>query len=314
MKQFILLLAIFFLYDYSYSQDIFQINKYNDEKLFYVSTSDIIRYDYDNPKEEDILIPDNYRFNVPEDQKEYVYLNDILRARLLNKLHLTEEDNMYIYNYLTNKTSSYSIKQLRAIAILNGYTNFSDRDRDWESSDYYIGFEVPKNDKVIRANNYYKSFVSFGKSSPFETGKTYPMLWKKVDNKEFPINLLSAELKKEVHDSAITTTYLFTLSDYKYYVQKYGDENEIVLILKNNKLIHSSNIDTGESTSLAPLNITTYNYDYPYFDLQQWTGKLFKDKPPVYFGFTYNSFGCPAITLMTNKEEDFIIINCDNRH
>ena len=45
----------------------------------------------------------------------------------------------------------------------------------------------------------------------------------------------------------------------------------------------------------------------------QWTGTLFKNKPPVIFGFTSESFGCSVITLM-EKAGGEIPINCDNRH
>jgi hypothetical protein len=46
---------------------------------------------------------------------------------------------------------------------------------------------------------------------------------------------------------------------------------------------------------------------------EQWTGRLFKNKPPVSFGFEYQSFGYHGITLLSETEKE-IWISCDNRH
>ena len=47
--------------------------------------------------------------------------------------------------------------------------------------------------------------------------------------------------------------------------------------------------------------------------INQWTGKLFKNKENVIFGFQYHSFSCPYITVLSKKPAQ-IEINCDNRH
>jgi hypothetical protein len=62
-----------------------------------------------------------------------------------------------------------------------------------------------------------------------------------------------------------------------------------------------------ESETPAPLNYVESEY------IEQWTGKLFKNKPPVILGFQYVAFGCPGITFLSPTEKD-IYIYCDNRH
>jgi hypothetical protein len=47
--------------------------------------------------------------------------------------------------------------------------------------------------------------------------------------------------------------------------------------------------------------------------INQWTGKLFKYKAPVIFGFNGESFGCPHISFLDFSEQS-IYKNCDCRH
>ncbi|MHA7057684.1 hypothetical protein ACWGOQ_0010725 [Aquimarina sp. M1] len=49
------------------------------------------------------------------------------------------------------------------------------------------------------------------------------------------------------------------------------------------------------------------------FMTEQMTGKLFNDKPPVFFGLLYHSFGCSKIYFL-DKERGFIRLRYDNRH
>ncbi len=51
--------------------------------------------------------------------------------------------------------------------------------------------------------------------------------------------------------------------------------------------------------------------EYPM--VNQWTGKLFKDYPPVLFGFVWQSFGCDNIDIIQLPLTTIPIL-CDNRH
>ncbi|MFI8605669.1 hypothetical protein ACIGCP_14490 [Cellulophaga baltica] len=85
------------------------------------------------------------------------------------------------------------------------------------------------------------------------------------------------------------------------------------LSIKNTATKESFEVDIseGESSSKAPLRIKGEKYDYE--ENLQYVGRLFKNRPPVVFGFTFKSFGCPSINFI-DKNELPIFILCDNRH
>lgn len=66
-----------------------------------------------------------------------------------------------------------------------------------------------------------------------------------------------------------------------------------------------------EEPSLVPLNVVGHAKDWR--SKTQWTGEIFKDRPPVIFGFLFHSSGCPSIDFI-EQSENSVRINCDNRH
>ena len=66
----------------------------------------------------------------------------------------------------------------------------------------------------------------------------------------------------------------------------------------------------SEGASPAPLS---FKGEKPNDQLLQWTGQLFKDQPPVMFGFMYVSFGCPWIDFLDGSMRN-LSFSCDNRH
>ncbi|OOV49996.1 hypothetical protein B1J94_03585 [Leptospira kirschneri serovar Grippotyphosa] len=45
---------------------------------------------------------------------------------------------------------------------------------------------------------------------------------------------------------------------------------------------------------------------------RQWTGKMFKNRPPVIFGFFYEDYKCEVIDFLKLPKSG-ILISCDNR-
>jgi hypothetical protein len=341
MKQFILLISFLLVQTVSYGQQVFNINYDYNNKFFFVSLSDILPYIEDEKEEKEYsMIPNNYRYNVPEDQERYVILPHENRNNLLKYLKLSEEDKMYIYDFVNNKMITYKIKDLKGIAVLNVYDRFEDgisRDEstgediydEWTYRAYQLGFQIPLKEKYITENNHYEDFfVSVGPTNPFEQGKMYPILWKEINSATFPLNKLSKNEKdfiKENNKTEITKAYFYTLNNYKYYLLNFNlptiQENSyergymVLVVLKDNKLVSEELILTGGNNGYLPLNMQPRTeFDVCTHLIHQWTGKLFKNSPPVYFGFTYAGDGCPWISKIELVEDNRIFINCDNRH
>ncbi len=126
---------------------------------------------------------------------------------------------------------------------------------------------------------------------------------------------MNNEYKSYMEGSSMGNTYLYKTNHFLYFLQDYLDDRNVacyrrLLIVdsKTKDIIIEKFFGRGEGTSPSDLN-----YADEYETVNQWTGKLFKDKPPVVFGFEYISFGCPAISIIDKSNED-IYINCDNRH
>jgi hypothetical protein len=97
------------------------------------------------------------------------------------------------------------------------------------------------------------------------------------------------------------SSYRYETANFGYYVQEFlGPRRLLIIDLNTQETIKDIVFYPNESFSNAALN-------------NQWTGKLFKDKPPVIFGLEWVSFGCPGITFLDRFVQD-IGINCDNRH
>ena len=89
-----------------------------------------------------------------------------------------------------------------------------------------------------------------------------------------------------------------------------NDNHLVIVETATKKLITEAIFTEGESTSRATLSFAnSVNENAP----EQWTGNLFKNKPPVFFGFTYESFGCTNINFIENPSNS-IYLHCDNRH
>ncbi len=343
MKLFALFIISFFVYTCSYGQEVFTIKHNYDKKFFYISLSDIIPT-IENEAEEKAfsMIPDNYRYNVQADQERYVLLPQKNKKNLLKYTKLSEQDNLYLYDFVNNKLITYKIKDLKGIASLNPYEFFefaihTDEEtgentyKEWTYFDYELGFQIPQTETYITEENYFENFfVAVGKTSPFELGKVQPILWKEVDNKTFPLSKTSQYNKDYIQNNNktnIVKTYLYTLNDYNYFLyhfnipqnreSQYDRGYYLIAVVKDNQLVSEELITTGGNSGYLPLNLQPRTqFDVCNHPIHQWAGELFKNSPPVYFGFAYAGDGCEWISKVELSDDysNRISINCDNRH
>lgn len=226
------------------------------------------------------------------------------REKLLKGTQLQENDTLYIYNYKSNILEKFPINTLKAVANLNVYTSEGE-----EIFDYYymIGFELPKtegDENAMERANF--NFAYFGKEIPFNHKPLQPIRWKKVAANQFPVKNQHPNLKPG-------NVYYFKDKEFQYYIQDLMGENEPLerklAVLKNGKLIFDKIYARGEGAEFTTLE-GIENSEYPVY---QYTGNLFKGKPPVVFQFVSESFGCSEITFLDQKYPA-IYTNCDNRH
>ncbi len=282
--------------------DLTYYEKDSIQSIAFISLSDIYPL---SEHQDSLAIPDLTDKNEEEaNQFEYFKLSARYRQQFLNQTKISETDKVFIYSYSKNKLISFPVSNLNVIACLNIYG------AEWPYSqfDFMIGFEIDKRYLTDYEKYYVNTFVCIGKKSPFVMNQLSPIVWQKIDSKEFPSKEPISYDTSYAGKSLPGDTYKYEKDGLLYYVQELVRISDnwtsvkrlLVINTKTKKTICEKNYYSGESASFAPLD-------------NQWTGMLFKNKPPVIFGFHYVSFGCPSITFINSTEKD-IYINCDNRH
>lgn len=288
------------LYDLTYH------DKSPTEKVGFTSLSD----NYPLSEHPDSLaIPDLYTI----EGDEYFKLASKYRKRFLTKTKISETDTVFVYNYYSNTLVSFKVKNLAVVACLNIYAN--ENDKPYSQDDYMFGFEIDKNVLKDFGINFYQTLIYVGKENPFVQGQLKPIAWKKIEQADFPSKPISTKNTLLLRTYQKGNTYKYEATNFEYFTQDLLKDNSIsgrrLLVIDGNtkETVHDIFYFNSEGTGLAPLNLTTDN-DKNY---NQWTGGLFKNKPPVIFGFEFISFGCPSITFL-KKSVGAVGINCDNRH
>jgi len=248
-----------------------------------------------------------------EDRKDTLTLTSRQRKVFLKTVNISEDDTVFIYELETDIVHSYKVKDLPVISCLNIYSYGG----NYEEYDFEFGFDLGKL-KIEYDNN----FVSIGKSNPFQTGDIKEILWTEIDNKNFPkpfdVQIIDEDIRSWFDGVTSEKSYSFTNKYFNYYIQNLKHKNGnvayrylVVTDKKSDKIVYEDVYMESEGSYLTPIKIDNIKEHNDYYI--QWTGKLFKDKAPVIFGFVAHSFGCGSIDFI-NKEESYIRILCDNRH
>ncbi|KPE52416.1 hypothetical protein [Chryseobacterium indologenes] len=281
--------------------DIYSIdnNSFTDS---FISVSDI--YDDPHPVPEDLI---KKQKQIPFEKLKYLELDTQHRKKMLDAIHLTENDFLFIYHYETNQLEKLPINTLKAVAYLSPYVSEGD---EIEGYSYMLGFKVHSQKSSDESYGLYNNTVAaFGNKNPFAENKMKPIKWKKAD----------PEVSKKYFQGGkpeYGKTYQAQYDDLTYYLQDFLENGQIserklvVLNAKKEQVFEKSFVKEGEGEEFYPLNgvemdVADYN--------SQWTGYLLKGKPIVIFGFLSQSFGCTVITFL-DKKEPAMEIKCDNRH
>jgi len=291
------------------SINLFTLTYRDSTDVAFVSLSDI--YPVNDDPSDKLILPNIEKMG--KTAAQYFTFGEKYRNLFLSKTNISETDSLFVYDYAKNKLASFAIKNLKTAALLNGYS--SGEDWPYHNYDYMIGFEISKQ-YLNGFSDYYTSVLVYaGKENPFAKEPLKPIDWKKINRQEYPSKALKNEDKTILKNAIPGNTYSYKTNSHQYFLQDYLDSNKIIyarrLLVTDSKtkeIIIEKLYSQSEGTSPAPLNGENGDNSF-----DQYTGKLFKSKPPVVFGFQYESFGCPAISLIDKSNED-IYIQCDNRH
>ncbi|WP_268846383.1 oxidoreductase [Flavobacterium aestivum] len=290
------------------SINLFTLFPKDSSDVAFVSLSDI----YPVNDEKDTLILPNIE-KLGKYNAQYFTFDKNYRKRFLSKTNISETDSVFVFDYAKNKLASFAVKSLKTAAMLNGYS--SEEDWPYRTLDFMIGFEINKKHLNGFSKYFRDALVYIGKENPFSTDGLKPIVWKKIASKEYPSKPIKNEDRDLLENMVTGNTYLFKTEMHHYFLQEYLDDDKTIyarrLLVTDSKIkdiIIEKLYAQSEDTSPAPLN-----YEEGYNTINQWTGKLFKNKPTVVFGFEYISFGCPVISIIDKSNEE-IFLQCDNRH
>ncbi len=286
-----------------------------------------IKLYYADPYYSSILNPSNKKdirqafvnvsesFNMPENfinkkdlRKDTIHFNEKQRKEFLKRMNYSNKDTLFIYDITSGLIKKHSIKNTPLMACVSIYSQVNEeyKTEDYSDFDYQVGFNLGKVD--------YGGFAIIGKENPFVEKGLQPIVFEEMSQEMINNNIKAELLSKTWINDTTYKPYVSNYEDIRSFVKiKKGLNTWHDLIIKNTQTKGSYYIyqSEGESSSKTFIklkekkSIDNENYQY--------IGRLFKNKPPVAFGFIWESFGCPQIHFLGKKELPVRIL-CDNRH
>ena len=259
---------------------IFELNLVDDSepKFYFVSVlwgSHIVIYDEEGYKKQSIQpifsdIDDgynNYKYQLPQ---KY-------RQNFLTASGISETDNLFVYNYEYNKLYSFPISKLEIFAIKDDCFPI-------DETYYHFGFELTLSQLPQNYDPNDTTFVYIGKESPFAQQQLTLLNWQKISDKKYDYLAQAHGLHYYLKQPPFHSNYPVCGS----------------LLIKNekNKILRNDDHASSLLYGRLPLNGKDKDHEYK----KQWTGKLFKNKPLVVFGF-FSKGGkeCPVIDFIDSS-------------
>ncbi|KAA9340603.1 oxidoreductase [Adhaeribacter soli] len=266
---------------------------------------------------------------------QYLKLTGKNRKAFLAGTKISETDTVFLYDYAIDVLATFPVKSLGVMATPSVYR--SKEDWPFPQDDFMIGFEIKPNHLKKFGEYSDHTLVFIGKENHFIKGQLKPIKWEKIAVKDFPSTSTDAATYSKVNTTlreftfpksfsilknkeVQVNTYKYETNGYRYFIKSFFIKREgydeilarRLLIYKSDpqELVCDNSFVLSDGLSPTPLNYVERKDDQAAY---QWTGNLFRNKPPVIFEFEYASFGCPGITFLS-KSEGEIYINCDNRH
>lgn len=255
------------------------------------------------------IIEDKYLGNVSMKDNHYHSLKEDQRALFFEMRGIKESDSIFALNLLDGKIRAWAVQEQKLVAKLPPYGPGS----GFVSGDYMIGFELKsKLDRKFYLAGY---LVYVGKENVFQEGDVRPVEWEELEEAAYPS--VPVEAKDSLFKTMIGSRnhYRYSNNGLDYFIRTEGHSGisaqHLVVLDKHTKEVMLSKfyMDT-EATYFKPLNGVE---GHPDDMLQQWTGTIFRNGPPVVLGILGNSYGCETIDFIDGSGTS-IVIRCDNRH
>ena len=137
-----------------------------------------------------------------------------------------------------------------------------------------------------------------------------------MEPEDFPLTPTPKPYSDWIEGYSPAESYYYAQDGFEYFIQnlekeKHPNFRHLVIRTEEEELVVLNRyFMDSEGSYLEPLNDVNESYSDTY---TQWTGKLFKNNPPVVFGLLGHSFGCPSIYFLEEGMEPVGIL-CDNRH
>lgn len=233
------------------------------------------------------------------------------RARFLKEIKVSESDQVFIYNFSSDRLYTFTVSSLPLVAYINAY---SQGDDNISLYDYEFGLDLGDG-----YDGDYNNFVYIGKENIFQTGKVKPIIWEKIADISMPVNYDTPDIPEGMvryfQGASLEGSYKFTADSYDYYLQILTLTNKLrchwlaVTRTQTKQRVYSEfSIESEGSYPTSPY-IKGKEDQYQ----AQWTGAIFKGKPSVFYHLTDYSFGCPGIRFLDSTEPPLPLL-CDNRH
>ncbi len=232
--------------------------------------------------------------------KDTVRLNIEQRKKFLNIINVSESDNVFIYDVNNEKVHTLKVSSLPVIACINAF--FDENHYEKTEKQYQFGFDLGD----VLKYNCHINFATIGKQNPFVVGKLNPFVWKRLNPDRFRGQLDIYEVPTEFNYE-VRFVLSYVLNGLQYYL--INKENLLVIDREKKEIIYNHTFYSGVN---ANLTLPILENEKEFFH-RQWTGKLFKNMPPVVFGFQNWVFGCEEIRFLNTSDLPVKVL-CDSRN
>ncbi len=241
-------------------------------------------------------------------KKDIIHFSKKQRTEFLKRMSYAVNDTLFIYDFNSGHIKKHPVKDTPLMACMNIYSHVEDeyKTENYNEWSYEVGFNLGK------AN--YGGFATVAKENPFVEKGLIPFVFEEVHKNKVNTYVREGFIPNLWQKDTAHTIYTLRYENMRSFVKRNKkDKSWTDLIVKNVNTKEAFEIyqSGGEGSSKAPIAIkndtTATNASY------QFIGKLFKNKPPVTFGFVWESFSCTTINFL-DKEELPILVLCDNRH
>ncbi|NVK04141.1 MAG: hypothetical protein HWD92_04935 [Flavobacteriia bacterium] len=252
---------------------------------------------------EDLALPPYLMSDAHEiDPDTLFYLENEYRNSVLEFAGIDETDSVYVFDLAKNHIESFPVSAFRIVAFINPYG----ADLPYRKTDYIFGLDVTKrSEKGDRTYNR-QEFASIEEFNPFIEGSAIRIEWNEINEADYP-----AELTIDWPEYSPTKCYSFAFEDYMYFARIYrkgqAEYGIKIDIRRGGQFIWSRTDYSSEGSD--PILPMLYNND----NFSHWTGRWFRNKPPVLFNVYVVSFGCPAVYYI-HEQGNVQSLICDNRH